>query len=70
MKRVWYAPLLLALTTGCVELNPFQKKELAPPPPVVAKTTKPTPVQPEQIHDNNAHEKAEALRQELDFEEK
>jgi len=68
MKRVGLLLLLLA-TPGCFILPHFndpgasdvvEKKEVAPPTPL------PPPITPEEIDETNAHEKANALKAELD----
>lgn len=69
MKATWSVIPLLALAAGCVELNPFHKEPAVVPPVPAVKPAKPVPVHPEQITEKNAREKADALKQELDFEE-
>ena len=63
MKTAWCC-LLLALTaaSGCVELPQLWDNPKAKPPTAA----KAAPVSAEQVTETNAHEKAEALRQELE----
>ena len=66
MKTAWCC-LLLALTGagGCVELPQLWDNPKAKPP-AAPKAAPPAPVSAEQVTEANAHEKAAALRQELE----
>lgn len=69
MKTAWcFLLLMMGSSVGCVELSPFwAAQQNQPAAPVVTKP-RPGPVLAAQINDKNAHDKAEALRQELDNE--
>jgi hypothetical protein len=60
--------LLLGMGAGCVELPFLQQQAPTPPPaPAVRKPVLPAaPVTPEEVTDDNAREKADALQRELD----
>jgi hypothetical protein len=69
MRPTLWVLLLTVWAGGCVTLpTPWGTKKEPPPPPAKKASPPAKPVSPEQINDNNAHEKANALLSELDRE--
>jgi hypothetical protein len=63
---------MLSTVLGCVTLPSLKEdpKPVAKSPPAASQELAPTPVNPDEITDRNAHEKVEALRKELSREDK
>lgn len=66
----WLLLLALLAAPGCWALPPFLQPANPPPPAVVETPGSRGPVQPERVNANNAHQTADALREELDRAEK
>jgi hypothetical protein len=71
-RNAVFLSLALCTGVGCVTLPTLPDKEeptpIAPAASAVP-TRPPAPVMPDQVTESNAHQKAEALRQELDYEQ-
>ena len=69
MKGTWcWLLLLVSAGSGCVSLPVAWRAEKPAPAPTPAAPSAPPPVTADQVNETNAHEKSQALREELDRE--